>query len=57
MTTHFSLVPPSLLMIAIIFGVQDVPPKRYREVRFEELTITMTIEERAPSNEKLNWPD
>lgn len=57
MKSHFSLVPASLVLLAIFVPVYDAPAGKYQQVQLEGLTITMTLEKRAPNVQRTDWPD
>ena len=48
MKFHFSLVPASVLLVAIFVPVHDAPAEKYHQEQLEGLTITMTLEKRTP---------
>jgi hypothetical protein len=57
MKFHFSLVPASVLLVAIFVPVYDAPAEKYHQEQLEGLTITMTLEKRTPNVQRTDWPD
>ena len=57
MNSHLSFISITLLLIAGVTRVQDVPAEKHRETEFEGLKITMSLEKRSTPVEKADWPD